>query len=255
MLLLCVDVGNSSSVLGIFSADRLVHSWRLHTAPAATSDEIAALLFQLCKLKECDPNSIQGLVVASVVPPLRVVWQEVGGVYLRCPTMIIGPDSKVGLTLDVEHPSEVGADRIVDGLAAWRMYGAPIVVVDCGTAITVDAIGAGGAYRGGAIAPGIGIASEALFQQAALLYRVELRQPDGALGKTTAAQMRAGIMYGCAGQIDHLVDRVRMEMGGADRVVATGGFASLVIPLCKTVTVIDPWLTLHGLRLAYAALA
>ncbi len=251
-MLLAVDVGNSSTVLGVFDGERLAHSWRLTTARHATADEMAALLGQLLGQKGLEQGRLHGAAVAAVVPPLRTVWEEVATLHLGCPALVVGADLDLGLRLEVERPSEVGADRIVDGLAAWKLYGAPAIVVDCGTATTVDAIGAGGRYLGGAIAPGIGVAAEALFQRAALLYRVELRQPTGALGTSTASQLQSGIVYGCAGQIDSLVERIRLEMGGAERVVATGGFCQLIAPVCRTVTLVDPLLTLHGLRLAHA---
>ena len=250
--MLAVDVGNSSTVVGVFDGERLIRSWRLTTVRDATADEVAALLGQLLSQRGLGQGMLHGAAVAAVVPPLRAVWEEVAACHLGCPPLVVSADLDFGLRLEVERPAEVGADRIADGLAAWKLYGAPTIVVDCGTATTVDAIAAGGRYLGGAIAPGIGVAAEALFERAALLYRVELRQPAGALGVSTVSQLQSGIVYGCAGQIDSLVERIRLEMGGADRVVATGGFCQLIAPVCHTVTLVDPLLTLHGLRLAHA---
>jgi type III pantothenate kinase len=250
-VLLAVDVGNPSTVLGVFQGERFVHGWRLTTQRHATADELAACLGQLAAHRGLGLGSLDGMALASVVPPLRAAWSEVAERYLGCQALVVGPDLPLGLELAVERPQEVGADRIADGLAAWRLYGAPVVVVDLGTATTVDAIAAGGRYLGGVIAPGVGISAEALFQRAALLYRVELAVPARALGTNTVTQMQAGIAFGFAGQVDALVERIRAEMGGAERVVATGGYAGWLAPLCRTVTDVDPLLTLRGLWLAW----
>jgi type III pantothenate kinase len=249
-MLLTVDVGNANTVLGVFRGEELAHSWRLTTTRDATPDEVAVLLGQLLAQSGTGAAGLEGVAVSTVVPPLAAVWQEVGGRF-GCPVLLVTPRLDLGVRLEVDRPAEVGSDRIVDALAAWRLYGAPAIVVDCGTATTVDAVAGGGRYLGGAIAPGVGIAAEALFQRAALLYRVELRQPLRVLGTNTESQLQAGIVYGCAGQIDALVEGIRREMGGADHVIATGGFCRLMAPACRSVTAVDPLLTLRGLRLAY----
>ena len=252
-VLLTVDVGNTHSVLALFRGPHVLHTWRLRTERAATPDELAMGLCDLLAYRGLSLGAVEGLAIASVVPPLGSVWAEIARTYLHCPSLIVDAETCAGLELDVERPQEVGADRIADGVAVWRLYGAPAVVVDCGTATKVDAIGAGGRYLGGVIAPGIGTASEALFRSAALLARVDLVAPPRVLGRTTAAQLQAGIVYGSAAMVDGLVDRVRAEMGGAARVVATGGFAPHVAPVSRTITEVAPQLTMHGLRLIYEA--
>lgn len=250
-MLLAVDVGNSHTVLAVFSRERILHSWRLCTAREATADQLAMDLGALLGHRGLPLRAINGLVIGSVVPPLDEVWRAVAQAYLDCRVITVGPNTTAGLVLDVDRPQDLGADRIADAVAAWRLHGAPLVVVDLGTATKVEAVGAGGRYLGGAIAPGVGVSSEALFGRAALLHRISLQVPSRALGRDTASQMQSGIAFGFAGQVDGLVERVREEMGGAERVVATGGWASVVVGLSRTVTVVDPWLTVQGLRLIY----
>lgn len=250
-LLLTVDVGNTHTVLAVFTQRRLLHAWRLSSAREATADELAMTLRGLLDQRGFGLPDLDGLALASVVPPLGESWRQMAAAYLSCRLVSIGSGVETGLRLEVDHPEEVGADRIADGVAAWHLYGAPVVVVDCGTATKIEAIASGGRYVGGVIAPGIAISAEALFQSAALLHRVPLEAPARVLGKNTAAQVQAGIVFGFAGQIDALVDRVRAEMGGAGRVVATGGLSGLVAPASRTITDVDPALTLHGLRLIY----
>ena len=250
-MLLAVDVGNSHTVLGLFRGPALFQHWRLRTERGATADELARDLNGLLALRGLGLRSVQGLVVASVVPPLGSVWLEVAAAHLSCGALAAGPELDTGLRLEVERPAEVGPDRIADCLAAWRLHGAPVIVVDCGTATTVDAVGAGGRYLGGAIAPGVGLSYEVLVERTALLRRVELAAPTRALGATTAEQLLSGVVFGCAGQVDALVERIAAEMGGAERVVATGGWAPTIRDASRRITHLDPWLTLHGLRLIY----
>jgi len=254
-VLLTVDVGNSHTALAVFRRDRLLHSWRLPSNREATADGLAMVLRELLGHRGLPLLGIEGLALASVVPPLTEAWRELAAGYLNAPALEVGAGLETGLQLEVDHPAEMGADRIADCVAAWRLYGAPVIVVDCGTATKIEAIAAGGRYVGGVIAPGIGISTEALFARAALLYRVPLVAPARVLGKNTAEQVQAGVVFGFAGQIDALVERVRQEMGGARCVVATGGFSGLVAPATRTVTEVDPALTLQGLRLIYEAQA
>ncbi len=250
-MLLAVDVGNSHTVLAVFVGERIQHCWRLTTGREATGDELAMTLTDLAGYRGLPLKAIDGLVVASVVPPLGEVWGEIAQTYLECDHVAVGPETTCGLTLAVDRPQDLGADRIADAVAAWRCHGVPAIVVDLGTATTVDAVGAGGRYLGGAIAPGVGVSTEALYGRAALLHRVPMEVPEGALGKDTAAQVQAGVAYGFAGQVDALVSRIRAEMGGADRVIATGGWADMIARVSATVTTVDPWLTVQGLRLIY----
>ena len=251
-MLLAVDVGNSHTKLAVFAGERVLHAWRLSTRAGATPDELAMQLGGLMGHRGLPLRAIDGLVVGSVVPPLAEVWAAIAGQYLECPAVAAGPSATGGVRLEVERPQQVGADRIADAVAAWRLHGAPAIVVDLGTATKVDAVAADGAYLGGAIAPGVGVSSEALFGRAALLHRVPMEVPAHALGKDTAAQVQAGIAFGLAGQVDALVRRVRAEMGGADRVIATGGWSAMLARVSDAVNVVDPFLTLHGLRLIYA---
>jgi type III pantothenate kinase len=254
-VLLCVDVGNSHTVLGLFDGERLVRQWRLRTQRLATVDELVLQATALLQQAGVAFQGVRGLALGCVVPPLRQAWLRAGREHFGCPVLLAGPEATGGLRLDVERPAEVGADRIADGVSAWRRHGAPAIVVDCGTATTVDAIGDGGRYLGGAIAPGVGVSYEALVASAALLQSVELRVPTRALGVTTAQQMLSGVVFGLAGQVDALVERIRSEMGGAELVVATGGWAGLLLSASRTVTRHDPDLTLHGLRLIFAGAA
>lgn len=254
-MLLCVDVGNSHTVLGLFDGERPVRQWRLRTQRLATVDELVLQTSALLQQAGHAPRAVRGLAVGCVVPPLRQAWLRAGREHFGCPALLVGADAAGGLRLDVERPAEVGADRIADGVSAWRRHGTPAIVVDCGTATTVDAIGDGGRYLGGAIAPGVGVSYEALVASAALLQSVELGTPDRALGVTTAQQMLSGLVFGFAGQVDALVERIRREMGGATHVIATGGWAGMLLPASRTVTCHDPDLTLHGLRLIFASAA
>ena len=252
-MLLAVDVGNTHTVLGLFDGEELVRQWRLRTERRATVDELVMATSTLLHQAGHAPRAVAGLVVGSVVPPLRQAWLETARGHFRVPAVPVGPGATGGLALAVERPTEVGADRIANGVAVWRRHGLPALVVDCGTATTVDAIGENGRYLGGAIAPGIGVSYDALVSSAALLQTVDLAMPARALGVTTAQQMLSGLVFGCAGQVDGLVERIAAEMGGVPRVVATGGWAGLLLPASRTVTLHDPVLTLHGLRLIFAS--
>lgn len=252
-VLLAVDVGNSHTVLAAFEGARLVDQWRVRTQRGATSDELGMTAGVLLGQRGLSLAGVAGLVVGSVVPSLRAAWGELGRRRVGCEVLVVEAGLRTGLRLAVDRPGEVGADRIADGLAAWRLHGAPVIVVDCGTATTVDAISADGRYLGGAIAPGIGVSYEALVASAALLQAVEVGMPARALGANTADQMRSGLIFGCAGQIDALVDRIRAEMGGAELVVATGGWASAIVPASRTIDRCDPLLTVQGLRLIFEA--
>ena len=251
-MLLAVDVGNTHTVLGVFREDRLVHTWRLPTVRSATVDQTAMDFAGLAAHRGLPLGSFEALVVGSVVPVLRQVWLEVARTYLACPSVAIGPDVVGGLHVDVDRPGEVGADRLADAVGCWQLHGAPAIVVDCGTAIKVDAVGRGGRFLGGAIAPGIGISYEALVDRAAQLARFDLTLPERALGKHTDAALRSGVIFGFAGLVDALVDRIAAEMGGAGPVVATGGWAQSIAGASRTITTVDPLLTLQGLRLIYA---
>ncbi len=251
-MLLAVDIGNTHVKLGVYDGEDLRHSWRLNTRRDATADETALLLQGLLGARALPPARLDSAVLASVVPSLTPVWQDLCRRYLDTDPLVVsaGTASAAGLTFDVDRPSEVGADRIVNAVAALHRFGAPVVVVDLGTATKLEAVGPGGVYLGGPIAPGIVTAADALVERAARLFRVELAAPARTIGRNTVEAMQAGIVYGSAGLVDALIDRVRAELGGLPPVVATGGLAALVAPHSRTIDAdkVDPLLTLEGLR-------
>jgi type III pantothenate kinase len=250
-MLLAVDVGNSHTVIGAFAQERLARSWRLATRADATADELELALSGLLRGLDPPGRAWEAAVLGSVVPAVNTAWTEAAARRLGCPVLVAGYPTCGGLRVEVERPGEVGVDRLADAVAAWRLFGSPAIVVDCGTAIKVDAIGAGGRFLGGAIAPGVGLSYRALLAGTALLRPVELGPPPPFLGRPTPDQLRAGMVHGFAGLVDALVERVRQEMGGAERVVVTGGWAPLLVGACRSAMKPEPSLTLHGLRLIY----
>ncbi|MNZ73088.1 Type III pantothenate kinase [compost metagenome] len=205
-------------------------------------------MFQMSKIEERD---IEGVIISSVVPPLMHVLEELCVKYLKRRPLTVGPGIKTGLNLRYENPREVGADRIVNAVAAIEQYGGPLVVVDFGTATTFDCVDAQGNYMGGAIVPGIGISTEALYQRASKLPRIELEKPKKVIGRNTVHAMQAGIIFGYAGQVDGIVGRIRREMNAEPKVIATGGLAELIASESETIQEVNPWLTLEGLRIIY----
>lgn len=250
-MLLAIDAGNTNIVLGIFAGRELKCHWRVASDRQKTADEYGLILRQLAHYQGLDLKEVRGVVLASVVPTLtQVLTEMITGQFGRQP-LVIGPGVKTGMPIRFENPREVGADRIVNGVAVYELYGGPAIVVDFGTATTFDAISEQGEYLGGAIAPGIGIATDALFARAAKLPRVELVRPPRLIGKNTVACMQAGIMYGFIGQVEGIITRMQAEMGGRAIVVATGGLAGLIGPEVDCIDRVDPMLTLEGLRIVY----
>ncbi|MHB8571587.1 MAG: type III pantothenate kinase [Candidatus Dormibacteria bacterium] len=249
-LLLAVDVGNTNMVLGLFDGDRLVSQFRMATPANATSDELAATLSALLALDDRGFGEIRGVVISSVVPGLDLPLARLCSDYLQVPPVSVGPGVRTGFKLLVENPKEVGADRIVNTLAAFHKYGGPAIVIDFGTAITYDAVSAEGDFLGGAIAPGIGTSLEGLFSHAAKLYQVDLVAPRTAIGRNTTTNLQSGIVFGFVAQVEGMVARIRAELGPA-QVIATGGQAQLVAGQTGLIDVVDPSLTLDGLRLIY----
>jgi type III pantothenate kinase len=250
LMLLVVDVGNTNTVLGIYRDSVLTHHWRL-TSGSHTADELGLTLLNLlgnAGIKEMD---ISGVVVSSVVPPMEIALMEAIRLYLGNEALFVSTALDLGLEVRYKAPHEVGADRLVNAVAGVNAYGAPLIIVDFGTAITLDVVSADKAYLGGAIAPGMALSMEALFGKTARLPKVSLSAPESVIGRTTMESIQAGIMYGTAGLIDTLVKRIWAELGRKTPVVATGGQAESVSRHTETIDRVDPWLTLEGLRLIY----
>ena len=250
-MLLAVDVGNTQTVLGLWSGLELVTTWRIATRRELTTDDIATRVDGLLSLGAIDAEAITGLIVSTTVPSLAKAWIGVGEGVLGVPTMPVGPGLKSGMPIQMDNPHEVGPDRIVNAIAAIERYGGPCISVDFGTSTNFDAVSADGAYVGGVLAPGIAISMEALFARAARLSSVEFTVPPSVIGKNTVHALQSGVLYGFAGQVDGIVRRMVAELGGAPAVVATGGLSGLIFPHAETLQHSAPDLTLEGLRLLW----
>lgn len=250
-MILAVDVGNTNIVLGIYEQRRLLHHWRLGTNRSATVDEYGIMVHNLFRFAGISEQAIEAVVISSVVPPLMFVLEELCLKYVKKKPLVVGPGIKTGLNIRIENPREVGADRIVNAVAGVELYGAPLIIVDFGTATTYDYIDDKGQLLGCAIAPGIGISTEALYEKAAKLPRIELVRPRSTVGRNTVAAMQAGIIFGYAGQVDGIVQRMREEFSSSAKVIATGGLAGLIADESRTVETVNPLLTLQGLQLIY----
>jgi type III pantothenate kinase len=250
-MLLVIDVGNTNTVVGVFAGKELRAQWRLSTNRRQTADEFGVFIRNLFMLDGIQPDSITGIMIASVVPPLNFALEEMSTRYFRHKAVFLGPGTRTGMAIHYDNPQEVGADRIANSVAAFEKYGGPCVVVDFGTAITFDAISEKGEYLGGVIAPGLGISSEALFQHAARLPRVEIREPQRVIGTNTVVSMQSGLFYGAVGMMDGILDRMCATLGARTKVIATGGHASLVAGASKYKIPVDASLTLDGLRIVY----
>lgn len=251
-MILVVDVGNTNIVLGLFEGKELKRHWRLSTNRSATADEYGILLTSLCQHANVQIDQIEKVVLSCVVPPLMNVLERLFVEYVGKEPMVVGPGIKTGLNIRYENPRDVGADRIVNAVAGIEKYGAPLILVDFGTATTFDYVDESGAYLGGAIVPGIGISAEALYQRAAKLPRIELARPRMVVGRNTVAAMQSGIVFGYAGQVDGIVRRIMKEYPDRQpRVIATGGLAELIAAESETIEIVDALLTLDGLRIVY----
>lgn len=250
-MLLVIDVGNTNTVLGLFDGDELVHDWRIRTVIDHTVDEYGILILNLYKNSKISSKSIKDIIISCVVPPMMNILEPLCVKYFGIKPLIVGPGTKTGMPIFYDNPREVGADRIVNAVAAFEKYKREMVIVDFGTATTFDYISKKGEYMGGCIAPGIMISSEALFNRASKLPRVELSKPRHVVTKDTVSAMQAGIMYGYAGLVDGIVERIREEVASTPYVVATGGLAGIIAEVARSIDVVDNMLTIEGLRIIY----
>jgi type III pantothenate kinase len=256
-MLLVLDAGNTNTVIGVFDGDELVDHWRLGTFRERTVDEYGILVKELLQFGSLSCADIDGISISCVVPPLLPVLVEVGRKFFGVEPLVVEPGVKTGLPIHVDNPREVGADRIVNAVAAFAAVNGPVIVVDFGTATTFDVVTAAGSFEGGIIAPGLMISTEALVKGASKLPRVELTRPKSVIGKNTVAAMQSGIIFGYAGLVDSLVEKIREEIrqkwpkDPAPRVIATGGLAGLIAPETRSIEKVDEHLTLRGLRIIY----
>jgi type III pantothenate kinase len=249
--LLVIDVGNTNTALGVFEGKALRAQWRLTTNREQTADEYGILIHNLFALDGIQTSQISAIMISSVVPPLNGVLEEMAMKYFGLKPHFLEPGTRTGMAIHYENPQEVGADRIANSVAAFEKYGGPCVIVDFGTAITFDAISEKGEYLGGVIAPGIGISAEALFEHAARLPRVEIREPQRVIGTNTVGSMQSGLFYGAVGLVDGILDRLCALLGEKTKVIATGGQATLVAAASKYKPPVESSLTLEGLRIIF----
>lgn len=251
-MLFCIDIGNTNITIGLYEGETLGPHWRLSTDHDRMPDEFGMQLIGLLNFAKLALDQIDGVALASVVPPLTGKWVEVCRTYLNCEPLVVDSDTETGVTILYDNPQAVGADRIVDAAAAYRLYGGPACIVDFGTATTFDAITDKGHYLGGAITPGIGISADALFQRAAKLPKVDLARPPSAIGRNTVHAIQSGLLFGYVGLVEGMVARFRAELGPDMIVIGTGGLAPIIANETTVIQHLAPWLTLDGLRMIYA---
>ena len=257
--LLVIDIGNTNIAFGLFdyadegghAVGELSHHWRIGTHRDQTSDEVALHLTGLFDHVGRNTDEVTDVIISSVVPPLLPIWERVSEKLFDRPPLVVGPGIRTGMPVRYDNPHEVGADRIVNALAAYELLGGPVIAVDFGTATTFDCVSENGEYLGGAIFPGMHTSMEALFDRASMLHRVEVARPRSVIGKTTTAALQSGLLYGYAGVVDSMVERIRGELGESARVVATGGLAGRVAGETRSIEKVEPFLTLEGLRIIF----
>lgn len=250
-MLFAIDIGNTNITFGLYEGETLGPRWRIRTIHEKMPDEYGILLDQLFRHQGYRPEQVTGAAIASVVPPLTPVFEQVCRDYVGQHPLVVDIGVRTGVRIRYENPREVGADRVVDAAAVQALYSVPACVVDFGTATTFDAISVEGDYLGGAIAPGIGIAAQALFERTAKLHRVELTRPPSVIGRTTTHSVQSGLLFGYVGLVEGMVARFKAELGPETQVIATGGLAEVIARETEVIDVVDPWLTLHGLRIIY----
>lgn len=250
-MLLAIDIGNTNITLGLYDGETLGPRWRLATVHERMPDEYGIMLVNLMQHAGYGIGEVQAIAMASVVPPLTGTWVQACETYLRQKPLVVDAGVKTGVRVKYDDPKQVGADRVVDAAAVQKLYGGPACVVDFGTATTFDAISSEGDYLGGAIAPGIGIAAEALFQRAAKLPKVDLHRPPAAIGRNTVHSMQSGLLFGYVGLVEGMVARFRAELGPQLKVIGTGGLAEVIAKETTVIEIIAPWLTLEGLRIVW----
>ena len=250
-MLLVVDAGNTQTHFGTFDGERLVEHWRFATVRTSTADELGAALRNLLELRGVGMADLEASIVSSTVPELGPEWAEMARRYLGHEMLVVGPGIRTGMPLRYDNPREIGADRLVNAVAAYEKTKAACIVVDFGTAITYDPVSAEGEYLGGIISPGVEISLEALYARAAKLPKVDIAAPRQLIGKSTIEAIRSGIVYGFAGQVDGIVKRLRAELGEETETIATGGLAEHIVPFTETIDEVDDLLTLTGLRILY----
>jgi type III pantothenate kinase len=247
-MILTMDIGNTNTVLGLYEENDLRTHWRISTDRSKTPDEYGMLFKNLFESASITSEQVDSIIISSVVPPILRILKKTSFRYFNVNPLVVGPGVKTGMNIKTDNPKEVGADRIVNAVAAGKLYSGPLIIVDFGTATTFCAVSSNGEYLGGAIAPGIGISAEALFNQSAKLPRIELIEPGKAIGKNTIDGMKAGIVYGFVGQVEYLVKKLKDELSQNSKVIATGGLVSLIAAETNSIDYVEPFLTLKGLK-------